>query len=129
VGQVINIDSNTTLNRVLNRVGLERATQTGIVEVPLPRTLPDELTAASEIDLPFSIGFLSIFIGAVSLYLWTARKEQPQKKQTALPSHSRALPCLSCSFYTHNPYLKCAVRPTTAMTKEATGCSDYEMNK
>jgi hypothetical protein len=37
------------------------------------------------------------------------------------------VPCSKCRFFSNNPYLKCAVQPTIAMTKEAIGCSDFRL--
>lgn len=33
--------------------------------------------------------------------------------------------CRNCLFFKDNPYLKCAVNPTDALTKQAIDCSDY----
>ncbi|MFN6531422.1 hypothetical protein [Nostoc sp. ChiSLP03a] len=33
--------------------------------------------------------------------------------------------CKKCQFFNNNYFLKCAVHPTTALTKQALNCSDY----
>lgn len=33
--------------------------------------------------------------------------------------------CENCQFFNNNYFLKCAVHPTTALTKQALNCSDY----
>ncbi|HEY9698949.1 MAG TPA: hypothetical protein V6D10_16920 [Trichocoleus sp.] len=38
---------------------------------------------------------------------------------------SHQVPCRNCQFFSSNFYLKCAVRPTDALTDRATDCSDY----
>ena len=43
-------------------------------------------------------------------------------------SHSnpyQQIPCRNCKFFSNNPSLKCAVRPTTVLTEQALNCSDY----
>ncbi|MBD2680546.1 MULTISPECIES: hypothetical protein [Nostoc] len=35
-------------------------------------------------------------------------------------------PCKKCQFFKNNYYLKCAVNPSIALTKEALNCSDYK---
>ena len=35
------------------------------------------------------------------------------------------IPCLNCQFFKNNPYLKCAVHPSTALSAEALNCPDY----
>lgn len=37
----------------------------------------------------------------------------------------QTMPCLSCQFYSNNPYLPCAVHPSRALKAEAIDCSDY----
>jgi hypothetical protein len=48
------------------------------------------------------------------------RKQMNQTKQQA------QLPCKKCHFFQNNPYIKCAVNPGLALTKEATDCTDYQ---
>jgi hypothetical protein len=38
-----------------------------------------------------------------------------------------ATPCPSCRFFSGNAYLKCAVRPTDALTDRAIHCTDYSL--
>ncbi|MEC4816105.1 MAG: hypothetical protein SAK29_22960 [Scytonema sp. PMC 1069.18] len=35
------------------------------------------------------------------------------------------VPCRNCQYFANNPFLKCAVRPDTALTEEAMNCPDY----
>lgn len=37
----------------------------------------------------------------------------------------KQVPCNNCRFLNNNHYLKCAVHPSTALTKQAFNCSDY----
>jgi hypothetical protein len=38
-------------------------------------------------------------------------------------------PCNGCQHFDNNPYLKCAVHPSTVLTPEAQNCSDYQPNQ
>lgn len=38
---------------------------------------------------------------------------------------SHQIPCYNCKFYNKNPYLKCAVHPSEALSERAVNCSDY----
>jgi hypothetical protein len=40
-------------------------------------------------------------------------------------NHFKQVPCRNCRFFTNNYYLKCAVHPHTALTKQAVDCPDY----
>ena len=46
-------------------------------------------------------------------------------KHLSLKRHSK-IPCRSCQFYSNNPYIRCAIRPTDALTEQAIDCSDYK---
>jgi len=35
------------------------------------------------------------------------------------------VPCRKCRFFASNPYLKCAIHPSTVLTAQARNCSDY----
>jgi hypothetical protein len=39
--------------------------------------------------------------------------------------HLHQVPCRNCRFFESNPYLKCAVHPSLALTEQAFNCSDY----
>lgn len=43
----------------------------------------------------------------------------------ATVKHLHQIPCANCQFFTGNYILKCTVRPTSALTPEAIGCSDF----
>lgn len=66
--------------------------------------------------------FLAIWAIAVSTVL-----DLPKRNQSAkLPFKSfKRLPCRNCEFFSSNPYLKCAIHPSAAMTEHAMNCPDY----
>ncbi|MBW4470739.1 MAG: hypothetical protein KME45_10105 [Stenomitos rutilans HA7619-LM2] len=37
----------------------------------------------------------------------------------------KRVPCRQCRFFKDNPYLKCAIRPSDALTAQAIDCADY----
>lgn len=85
---------------------------------------PDQSTstdAASNLGAVHVLGFVVIWGTA----LWTVvrrRKNLPKDQTDSLQSN---IPCPGCQFFSNNYYLKCAVRPSTAMTCSAINCSDY----
>ena len=40
-------------------------------------------------------------------------------------SYLEPVPCRNCHFFSLNPYIKCAVHPSTVLTKQAIDCLDY----
>ena len=48
----------------------------------------------------------------------------PRQRKLSLKVYSK-IPCRNCQFYSNNPYVRCAIRPTDAMTEQAIDCSDY----
>lgn len=47
------------------------------------------------------------------------------RRRNVLEAYAQKSPCRNCQFYKENPYLKCAIHPTTVLTAEAESCSDY----
>lgn len=47
------------------------------------------------------------------------------KHKFSLIKHLKQVPCKNCRYFTNNPYLRCAVNPSVALTSEASNCSDY----
>ena len=74
--------------------------------------------------LPFS---LMAFLMIAAFRLSNARKVT-QHRLTSAKALAQ-VPCKKCQYFKNNPYLKCAIHPTTALTEEAINCSDYSPNK
>jgi hypothetical protein len=70
----------------------------------------------------FPVSFLIIWGMAAWIFL-----DIPKllRRGTVLPRKRCKFPCQSCQYFTDNPYVKCAVHPTIAMTDAAKDCSDY----
>lgn len=45
--------------------------------------------------------------------------------EMATIEHFHQLPCRNCRYFSNNPYLKCAIQPSIALTLQALNCSDY----
>jgi hypothetical protein len=37
------------------------------------------------------------------------------------------VPCYQCRYFSHNPYLKCALHPSTVLKELAVDCRDYSL--
>lgn len=98
--------------------------QSSVQEVPSEN--PSTNTSGAAIQdaalLLIPLCFVAIWAAVVCMIsdTWKLnRKEMNQAKQLG------QLPCKKCKFYNNNPYVKCAVNPSLALTKEAEDCGDY----
>ncbi|QKQ73512.1 hypothetical protein [Nostoc sp. TCL240-02] len=95
-------------------------------------------TKLHEGDIPFVAVFLAhisfMIVWAIVVYLVSsfckALEDPPEnavqdKDEIVSIKHVHQHFCKSCHFFNNNSYLKCAVNPATALTKEALSCSDY----
>lgn len=68
-------------------------------------------------------GWLLLFF-ILHLNLWKLLRQRMtsiQKKQESA--------CYQCQFFSHNPYMKCAVNPSHVLKEEANNCADYSPKK
>lgn len=98
--------------------------QTTVQEVPSARSeAPSSgATAQDAALLLIPLCFIAIWAAVVCMIsdTWKLnRKEMNQAKQLG------QLPCKKCRFFNNNPYIKCAVNPNLALTKESQDCPDY----
>jgi hypothetical protein len=77
----------------------------------------------SQIPQMLPILFLISWAIAVLFFLRFAPTYQKRKEYKV----REQIPCKNCRFFTNNPYLRCAVRPNTALTHQAIDCSDYQL--
>ncbi len=66
-----------------------------------------------------------LFKAIVVLTVASICKAAADEKRLVTIDYCKQVPCKTCRFFTNNPYLKCAVHPSTALTKQAFNCSDY----
>ncbi len=90
-----------------------------------PTTFPPS-SSGLRMLLVMDVAFLMItcvgLVYAVSR-LWSANR---LKWRQVIGSRSRhRLVCYHCRYFGQNPYLKCALHPTTVLTEQATDCRDY----
>ncbi|MFN6487023.1 MULTISPECIES: hypothetical protein [unclassified Nostoc] len=89
-------------------------------------------------DIPFVAVFLAhisfMIVWGIVVYLVSsvckAIEDPPEnraqdKDEIVSIKYLEQHPCKNCQFFHKNSYLKCAVNPATALTKEALNCSDY----
>lgn len=104
----------------------KRFIQVELSEEPSDRSASDSITFSNEVAALIPINFLAVCLFTTIAYLIALKKKNTGRSEHKKWVHSHVLPCQSCRFYTHHPYLKCAVRPDIAMTDQAIDCSDYE---
>jgi hypothetical protein len=78
-------------------------------------------STSGDLFAPIMIGLMATC--AIALFL--AKEAFKKGGGTNFSLHPAKIPCQNCHFFSKNSLLKCAVHPTTAMTTDAVGCSDY----
>ncbi|MUL39251.1 hypothetical protein [Gloeocapsopsis dulcis] len=63
--------------------------------------------------------------GVIFLSMLSKLRKQKQSDIVINLQQLNKIPCSNCRFFSSNPYLKCAVNPTIALTEEAINCTDY----
>jgi hypothetical protein len=57
---------------------------------------------------------------------WFADRLKRRRQAMAIGFKSRPpFSCYHCRYFGQNPYLKCALHPTTVLTEQAADCRDY----
>lgn len=111
--------------------------QSTLIEAIVPKTTVNH-PKPQQGDIPFVAVFLAhisfmIVWGIVVFIVSSASKAVQDAAQNAVQDKDEIVsikdlqqqPCKNCQFFNNNNYLKCAVHPSTALTKEALNCSDY----
>lgn len=93
---------------------------------PIEPALSEPLSVSAGLAVLIHIGVLVGWALTVLTYLRLSKTTREAARDAKFKLfHAHQVPCQQCQFYTKNPYLKCAVRPIAAMTKQAIDCSDY----
>jgi hypothetical protein len=61
-----------------------------------------------------------VVVGLVLLTIWTSISDA-----RTYTNQMHQIPCSGCQFFTNTYYLKCTVRPTSALTEDAINCADF----
>ncbi len=85
-------------------------------------TKPEGAAVSDGVLFLIPISFLMIWAVVVFMSedLWTVARQS-----MFTIKYLNRVPCRNCQFYKNNPYLPCAVHPSTALTAQAINCSDY----
>ncbi|WP_414514017.1 hypothetical protein [Nostoc sp. PCC 9305] len=111
--------------------------QSTLIEANLSKATHND-TKPHDGDIPFLAVFLAhisfMFVWAIVVFLVSsvckALEDPPEnaaqdKDEIVSIKHLEQHTCKKCQFFNNNYFLKCAVHPTTALTKQALNCSDY----
>jgi len=75
----------------------------------------------------------SLVVASILIILATAALIYARIPKTIQHSFSLKLcskvPCHRCQYFSHNPYLKCALHPESVLTEQAVDCQDYRPNR
>ena len=70
------------------------------------------------------ISICSIMVFAIVGFMLSGASKVTHDRRVSIKDFTQA-PCRTCRFFTNNPYLKCAVHPSTVLSTQAINCSDY----
>jgi hypothetical protein len=99
-----------------------------VIQTEIP---PDEQSVSNQESLLFfstsliaiaTVGTLAILAIVGKRMRW--RKNLDSPKITHKTNHSQ-VSCENCRFFNNNPYIKCAIHPSTVLTAQAKDCNDY----
>ncbi len=60
------------------------------------------------------------FVALIAWNIWAMIRDS---LRSARKLHQ--VPCAKCQFFTGSHYLKCPIHPSSALTEDAIGCSDF----
>jgi hypothetical protein len=108
-----------------------------VVEQRFPRTIlidtkqrqsTSNITHLDKDNIPeIGIVFLVVafIVAAILLLFKYARFGKVLADRTHTPEAFYKIPCRSCRYFSHNPYLNCAIHPSLVLTGQAIDCPDY----
>jgi hypothetical protein len=96
------------------------------IQVP-PKPLIPESSSPANAALGFDVTIMCFlgFTAALGTAIWTMKKQAKDLPISQSESPEDNIPCRNCQYFNRSHYLKCAVNPSAALTKNAIGCSDY----
>ncbi len=111
------------LNRVMNKYDLEvkQTAADSISTQPVQINQERAIRAGDGLSL---ILFGSPMVLVISI-LMLEKVWKVVSTQNVTFNCSHTLPCKDCHFFTNNHYLRCTVRPSWVLTKQALDCPDY----
>ncbi|MEH2108753.1 hypothetical protein [Nostoc sp.] len=111
--------------------------QSTLIEANLAKATHND-TKPQQGDIPFVAIFLAhisfMIVWAIFVFIVSsvckALEDPPEntaqdKDEIVSIKHVQQHPCKNCQFFNNNYFLKCAVNPAIALTKQALNCSDY----
>ncbi|MDZ8031922.1 MAG: hypothetical protein RMY64_19330 [Nostoc sp. DedQUE08] len=111
--------------------------QSTLIEANLSKATHSD-TKPHDGDIPFVAVFLAhisfMIVWAIVVFLVSSvckaledppENAAPDKDEIVSIKDLEQHNCKKCQFFNNNYFLKCAVHPTTALTKQALNCSDY----
>ncbi|MBD2463747.1 hypothetical protein H6G89_22355 [Oscillatoria sp. FACHB-1407] len=129
----MNVVSDTSdihiLESIAFKISSKPATVDGVRFVSEAYSLPTEQPIdqhqpidAAQVSQVLPVCFVIVWAIAVFVFL----RFKPHRHKQPMCTVRGQIPCTTCRFFTNNPYVKCAVRPDLALTKQAIDCTDYQ---
>jgi hypothetical protein len=106
----------------LRQNAVDRSTLTQAQNSPPPE-VASPITHHDAAMVMIPICFVAIWASVVYVIsnTWKVSRKEVESSKSLAQS-----PCKKCRFFDSNPYIKCAVNPSLAMTTAAIDCTDYQ---
>ena len=106
-------------------------TEPNSIETQVDVIFPDSVSPQSNVSSDgatslIPVGFIAVWTIIIVVYFIVSKATREIVRDVSASLYPANVPCRHCRFFNNNPYLKCTVRPTTAMTGEAIDCSDFQ---
>src|SRR5690349_15923100 len=95
-------------------------------DINSPDAISPHNSAPSDGTTFVPVGFVTVWTIIIVVYFVVSKATREIVRDVSTSLYPANVPCRHCRFFNNNPYLKCTVRPTIAMTGEAINCSDYQ---
>lgn len=101
--------------------------QVNVIEIQPARIQqdPGQQDFAAIPDAPLFLFPLSLMIAWAIIFFMPSDIWRLARHGMLISKQLHRVPCRNCRFFTNNPYLQCAVHPSTALTASAIHCCDY----
>jgi hypothetical protein len=97
-----------------------------IPSVEIGESPPSQSIQDSSMGLDNLVVILVVYIFTVAILSFNFERLKTGTKKIFFLAKYSKIPCANCRFFNSNPYLKCAVHPSKAFSKQAFDCLDYQ---
>jgi tetrahydromethanopterin S-methyltransferase subunit F len=103
------------------------AARVDLAQINISETQPNEVRVEENQPtdtLFYGIATGLLFSGAILFLMLLKTLRLKQAKKVEPLKYSSQVPCRNCRYFSNNPYVRCAVHPSTVLTAKAIDCPD-----